>query len=182
MVVKEIHGVGRWLCLVSIACLAFTAQASLAQNVVEDKDLMANVEELLNVIGLPEQVDKTASEVLSAYSAKVVDDNLNEASKALVNQYQAEVSRLIMGVLSWEAMGPTYIAAYKSRLSAQNVEDALEFYRSESGEKFLAAQSGANLEAQQVATHLFEADLAAPLAEYARLLREGLAKLKEATR
>ena len=137
-----------------------------------------NVEHMLELLGVPEQVDKAAAEVLKLYSAKVAPDNTDENVKAIFDAYQQDATRIVYGVLRWDSLKPNYINSYASRMSEQDVAAFTDFLTSPVGQRYLASQTGAGLEIQQITKHLMEADMAEPLKSLGQELRDGLARLR----
>ena len=151
------------------------------EHVHEDSDQhKENVERLLELMGVPAQVDNAAGEVLKIYSAKITDDKASDEFKKLVSAYQTDLQKMVAAVLSWEAIKPNYINIYARHLSPADVAGATQFIQSPAGQTFFAGQAAAGEEIQRVTKHLIQADLAEPLKQLSKLLREGLVKVRAA--
>ncbi|MBT8115817.1 MAG: hypothetical protein KJP04_10560 [Arenicella sp.] len=141
-----------------------------------------NVEHMLELMGVPEQVDRAAGDVLKLYSAKVEAGNGDPIVQKLVDAYQQDATRLVYGTLGWANMKTTYIFSYANRMSEEDVVEVVSFLQSVGGQKFITSQADAGLEIQQTTQHLVEVDMAEPLAELGKKLRDGLAKVQAAQR
>ena len=61
----------------------------------ETENHYQQVEVMLELMGLPEQVDKSAGEVLKLYSAKVEDSNTDTNTKLIVDAYQRDATKIV---------------------------------------------------------------------------------------
>lgn len=166
------------LAAVSVVALSANADETGKPHQHEAQTHEQNVERMLELLGVPEQVNKAASEVLKIYSAKVTDDTIDPDIIKLVTAYQTDLQSIVSAVLSWNAIKPNYIRSYANRLSAEDVTNVEQFMASPSGQKFFDSQNTAGKEIQEITKHLIEADLAEPLKKLREQLQQGLAVLR----
>ena len=137
-----------------------------------------NVETMLELMGVPAQVNLTASEVLKLYTAKVDIGNTDANIKMMVDAYQQDATQIIYSVLGWPSMKTTYISSYAKMMNEEDVAKVAGFLLSPGGQKFIASQASAGIEIGKITKHLMEADMAEPLLNLGKQLREGLDQLK----
>lgn len=147
-----------------------------------DGSHMQNVETMLELIGVPAQVNKVAADMMTLYSAKVDPGNKDPNVQKIVATYQDSVRGVVDQVLSWEALKTTYISSYAKRMSPEEVAAVSGFLLSPEGEKFSKVQQQASIEIQGTAKHLAEVDMAPALAKLTNRLREGLMQIEQAHR
>ncbi len=159
------------------------AQANESSSEALSTNHLQQTEKMLELMGLPAQVDRAAKDILKLYNvevtdASVVDDNV----RRLIEAYQRDLEQLVSSVLSWDGIKQNYINNYAARMTPEAVNAVVAFYQSDVGVEFSSAQASASAELALATQHLFEADLKQPLTELSDLFREGLqtlSRLKE---
>lgn len=140
----------------------------------------ANIEKMLEVIGVPSQVNQAAAGAIQLYSASVTDKEAGRLTKDLVAAYQKDLTAIVNSVLSWDALKPNYISTYAALMDETDVRQTLDFFESEIGQTYLRSQAQASSQIKVITTHLAEEDMAPLLIDLTKQLREGLTKVQSA--
>lgn len=169
-----------FLAVIFTCALAFAAHAQSGGDEPEGVNAqhLEDVEELLELMGMPEQVNAAANRVLAQYSATVDEGNTDADLRKLVDAYQMDLEKIILPVLDWDGLKTTYIYSYSKRLNKKEVAKITKFYQSKAGQKFVSIQPESSAEIEKITRHLVESDIQEPLNALTRLFREGLAKHK----
>lgn len=139
-----------------------------------------NVEELLNLMGIPQQVDQAARDFMRLYAVRDALVGKNESYQKLIDVYHDSVEQVVLGVLSWQSMKGTYINSYARRMTAEEVTGVSNFLRSPPGQKFITTQQQVSGDIKEVTAHLAEADLTPALTRLRTALTEGIQKIQAA--
>jgi len=138
----------------------------------------ANVERMLELMRVPDQVNQAAADLVKLYSAKITGENIDSNTKNLIIAYQKDLEKIVSRVLSWDSIKPNYINSHANRMSELEVQAVIQFFESSYGQAFISHQNSATEELKQTTKHLVEADMAEPLAQLGKQLRDGLAKAR----
>ncbi len=157
-----------------------TAVEELDHNHSEATSHEHHVERMLELLGMPAQVNNATEEVLKLYSAKVDEGNTDPDLQRLVNAYQESLRKIVNSVLNWNSMKLSYISVYANQFSEDDVAAIISFLTSAAGQNFVTGQADAAVEIQQITKHIIEADMTESLTLLATQLREGLAKIQAA--
>jgi len=139
-----------------------------------------NVESMLELMGVPTQVDKAAANVLALYTPKTEKKNPDPNVNLVVDAYREDVKKVVNGVLSWNSLKPNYISSYSTRLTEEDVAAVNGFLISPAGQKFIKSREEATSEIELITQHLADEDIAKPLAELTNQLRDVLTKIQAA--
>lgn len=169
----------RWAKRVSLLCVFFYHQPVSAQDITQSPEHLKNVERMLTQLGLPAQVDNSATSVLKLYRVSMAEENSNENFKRLLDVYHKDVERLINSVLGWEAQKDLYIQVYSERLTAEQVQKVESFLSSDHGSAFMRVQAEVGGLVSVTNRHLMEEDMSPKLKELGNQLKQGLAMLKQ---
>jgi len=137
-----------------------------------------NVEHLLELLNIPEQVDKAAAEVLKLFSVKMKPGNTDPTQKLIVDAYQQDAMQIVNSVVNWQAMKAFYVNSYASRMSEQDVAQLSDLVRSPVWQRFSAIQAAADAEIQQNTKRLMETNMTVELTQLRTQLRDGLAAVQ----
>jgi hypothetical protein len=163
-----------------------TASDSQAENVAAQLDHQHpegtthehNVEHLLELLNIPQQVDKAAAEVLKLFSVKMKPGNTDPTQKMIIDAYQQDATRLVNRVVGWQVMKAYYVNSYASRMSEQDVAQLSDLVRSPVWQRFNASQAAAGIEIQNNTKRLMETNMTAELTQLRTQLRDGLAAVQ----
>ncbi len=158
-----------------ILAVLFYGSAHSADS-ASDPSHRANVEELLVLMGVPEQVNNNAAKVVDLYAAKVTSDDVEGNVKELIEAYQKDLETIVDKVLGWDSLKTTYIGSYAARFSKDEVSEITNFMSSSTGRRFVETQFEIGTEIRQTTDHLVEADLSPLLKYLSGRLNEGLEK------
>ena len=137
-----------------------------------------NVEHLLELLNIPEQVNKSAGEILKLYTVTLKPGNTNPTHKSIIEAYQQDATRIVSSVVGWQAMKASYINSYASRMSEQDVAQISDLLRSPVWQKFSVSQADAGTEILQKTKLVMETNMAAELAQLRTQLGDGLAAVQ----
>lgn len=160
-------------CLVLFVCLLSEPLQANDQAVT---DHQKRVETMLELMGVPKQVDQAAMSVIEQYNIRFdpmkADSNLAD----IVTAYQKDLRKIIYPVLGWNGLKTTYIYNYSKRLNKQEVDSIIGFYLSSAGKKLIGSQPEVNKEIKEITEHLVVSDIKQPLEDLTKLFQQAAMK------
>ena len=178
----EIHS--RWCIWVPFSIIfmfhtsVYADQAGLENHYGPDADAHSvQVERMLELMLVPDQVDKAANHVFKIYSAEVISNDVDENVRLIVDAYQKDLEALVYSVLGWERQKSIYVENYSARMNSQDVAAVIQFLESAPGKNLMVSQVSANEQIQQVVKHLVETNMSKPLVDLAKQFREIMADI-----
>ncbi len=151
--------------------------ASVQTRVTQDND----VRQLLELMGVPEQLDQNAKIINETVKKQLGQTVVNDDLRPILDAFNSDLKKSIEQTISWAALKGSYISAYKNKLSPEDLQRGLEFLRSDSGKNFMQAQRLAAMEIKLLTDHLIQNDVINPLNQRLESLKEQLNEMHQQT-
>lgn len=99
---------------------------------------VALVEELFRLQNTQSMIDAMYDQMNVVMQDFATQMGLQQHEQELFDEYTGKVTDLMRATMTWEAMRPDMVAIYANAFTVQELEDIIEFSRTESGSAMIA--------------------------------------------
>jgi len=103
----------------------------------DDASKAAKIEEMLTVTHADRMMEQMMGSMQSMVANQMKQANLPEDSRAAAEEMQKRIMDLVASKMSWDKIKPVYVQAYSETFTEQEIDGAVQFYKSPAGQAIL---------------------------------------------